>query len=117
MKKRWVESNVHTGEKGEWILSSHGTPKRFDIEVDAMASYRFPGEQVPVIDHRGVKTKASGSSFSVPRIVAMAVRYLSKNPSANIRDISKVLISRAIKNNEYSRYGWIPDPLDDYLLD
>jgi len=79
--------------------------------------FLVPGEQVPVIDHRGVKTKASGSSFSVPRIVAMAVRYLSNNPSANIRDISKVLISRAIKNNEYSRYGWIPDPLDDYLLD
>ena len=24
--------------------------------------------------------------------------------------------SRAIKNNEYSRYGWIPDPLDNYLI-
>ena len=67
MKKRWVESNVHTGEeKGEWILNSHGTPKRFDIEVDAMASYRFPGEQVPEenLDY-GLKTSTNFSYYGI----------------------------------------------------
>ncbi len=79
--------------------------------------FLIPGEQIPVIDHRGVRTKASGSSYAVPRVVAMAVRYLSNNPNASVGDIKKVLISRAVKNNKLVKYGWIPDPLDDYLFD
>ena len=78
--------------------------------------FLIPGEQIPVMDHRGVKTNASGSSFAVPRVVAMAIRILSNNPSANILDIKSKLISRAIRSNEKVKYGWIPDPLDNYLL-
>ena len=78
--------------------------------------FLIPGEQIPVIDHRGVKTNASGSSFAVPRVVAMAIRILSNNPNANIFDIKSKLISRAIQSNEKVKYGWIPDPLDNYLL-
>ena len=78
--------------------------------------FLIPGEQIPVIDHRGVKTNASGSSFAVPRVVAMAIRILSNNPNANISDIKSKLISRAIRSNEKVKYGWIPDPLDNYLL-
>jgi len=79
--------------------------------------FLIPGEQMPVIDHRGVKTKASGSSYAVPRVVAMAVRYLSNNPNASVSDIKNILISRAVNNNQFVKYGWIPDPLDDYLFD
>ena len=82
------------------------------ISVD----FLIPGEQIPVIDHRGVKTNASGSSFAVPRAVAMAIRILSNNPNANIFAIKSKLISRAIQSNEKVKYGWIPDPLDNYLL-
>ena len=78
--------------------------------------FLIPGEQIPVIDHRGVKTNASGSSFAVPRAVAMAIRILSNNTNANILDIKSKLISRAIRSNEQVKYGWIPDPLDNYLL-
>ena len=78
--------------------------------------FLIPGEQIPVIDHRGVKTNASGSSFAVPRAVAMAIRILSNNTNANILDIKSKLISRAIRSNEKVKYGWIPDPLDNYLL-
>ena len=78
--------------------------------------FLIPGEQIPVIDHRGVKTNASGSSFAVPRVVAMAIRILTNNPNANIFDIKSKLISRAIQSNEKVKYGWIPDPLDNYLL-
>ena len=78
--------------------------------------FLIPGEQIPVIDHRGVKTNASGSSFAVPRVVAMAIRILSNNPNANIFDIKSKLISRTIRSNEQVKYGWIPDPLDNYLL-
>ena len=79
--------------------------------------FLIPGEQIPVMDHRGVKTNASGSSFAVPRVVAMAIRILSNNPNANIFDIKSKLISRAIQSNEKVKYGWIPDPLDNYLFD
>ena len=65
--------------------------------------FLIPGEQIPVIDHRGVRTKASGSSYAVPRVVAMAVRYLSKNPNASVGDIKNILISRAVKNNKFPR--------------
>ena len=78
--------------------------------------FLIQGEQIPVIDHRGVKTNASGSSFAVPRAVAMAIRILSNNTNANILDIKSKLISRAIRSNEKVKYGWIPDPLDNYLL-
>ena len=78
--------------------------------------FLIPGEQIPVMDHRGVKTNASGSSFAVPRVVAMAIRILSNNPNANIFHIKSKLISRAIRSNEKVKYGWIPDPLDNYLL-
>ena len=77
--------------------------------------FLIPGEQIPVTDHRGVKTKASGSSFAVPRIVAMAVRLLSFNTDATTIDIKSTLIDRALKN-ENVKFGWIPDPLDNYLL-
>ncbi len=78
--------------------------------------FLIPGEQIPVIDHRGVNTNASGSSFAVPRAVAMAIRILSNNTNANILDIKSKLISRAIRSNEIVKYGWIHDPLDNYLL-
>ena len=39
-----------------------------------------PGEQVPVVDHRGALGKASGSSYAVPRIAAMAARLLAGHP-------------------------------------
>ena len=78
----------------------------------------LPGEQIPVIDHRGVRTKASGSSYAVPRLTAMAARYLSLNPHASISEIKKVLISRTISTSDkFVKYGWIPDPTDNYLLD
>jgi len=80
--------------------------------------FMIPGEQIPVIDHRGVRTKASGSSYAVPRLTAMAARYLSLNPHASISEIKKVLISRTISTSDkFVKYGWIPDPTDNYLLD
>ena len=77
----------------------------------------LPGEQIAVIDHRGVKTIASGSSYAVPRLSAMAVRFLTNYPNATIDEIKEVLISRTINPSDvHVKFGWIPDPLDDYLL-
>jgi subtilisin family serine protease len=76
-----------------------------------------PAEQVDVFDHRGIFTTASGSSFAAPRVAALAARFLKKNVEASTTDIINFLKSRAI-NSGFTpvRFGWIPDPSDDFKL-
>jgi len=78
--------------------------------VDIMA----PGERIDVIDHRGAPGKASGSSFAVPRVSALAVRVLAKNPSWHGPEIRDWILKRArpMSGRALTRYGWIPDPSD-----
>ena len=83
------------------------------VSVDLMV----PAEQVDVFDHRGVFTTASGSSFAAPRVAALAARFLKKNVEANTADIIDFLKSRAINSGSTPvRFGWIPDPSDDFKL-
>lgn len=78
----------------------------------------LPAERVEVIDHRGVRASTGGTSYAVPRLVALVSRYIDKNPKASIYDILSFLKKRAIqKGKKITRYGWIPDPLDNYLID
>lgn len=82
--------------------------------VDVMV----PGENVPVIDHRGAAGKASGSSFAVPRVAAMAARMLAKNPSWRAPELKAAILARAkpspYEKRQVVRVGWIPDPTDDF---
>ncbi len=73
-----------------------------------------PGERVDVIDHRGAPGKASGSSFAVPRVSALAVRVLAKNPDWDGPKIRDWILKRArpLGGRPLTRYGWIPDPSD-----
>ena len=77
-----------------------------------------PAERVEVIDHRGVKMKASGSSYAVPRIAALAARLWSKNPKWTINEIKKAVFDLAVKplmrGGKRVRMGWIPNPLENY---
>ena len=83
------------------------------VSVDLMV----PAEQVDVFDHRGVFTTASGSSFAAPRVAALAARFLKKNIEASTTDIIDFLKSRAINSGSTPvRFGWIPDPSDDFKL-
>ena len=83
------------------------------VSVDLMV----PADQVDVFDHRGVYTTASGSSFAAPRVAALAARFLKKNVEANTADIIDFLKSRAINRGSTPvRFGWIPDPSDDFKL-
>ena len=78
----------------------------------------LPAERVEVIDHRGVRASTGGTSYAVPRLVALVSRYLNKNPNSSKDDILSFLKKRAIKKGEkITRYGWIPDPSDNYLID
>ncbi len=77
-----------------------------------------PGERVAVIDHRGADGKASGSSFAVPRVAALAARLLAKHPDWRAAELKRAIIARARPSRFYEippvRYGWIPDPADDF---
>ena len=81
------------------------------LNVDLMV----PAEAVPVIDHRGVRSDAGGSSYAAPRVAALATRFLNARPEASTQDIIDYLVWRTINNSDLqTRHGWIPDPTDDY---
>ena len=73
-----------------------------------------PGERVDVIDHRGTVGKASGSSFAVPRVSALAVRLLAANPDWHGPSLRDAILKRArpLGGPRQLRFGWIPDPTD-----
>ena len=74
-----------------------------------------PAEQLPVIDHRGVRTFTGGTSYAAPRVAALGVRYLRANPGANTQQIIDFLKRRAISGEpNLSAFGWIPDPTDNF---
>ena len=79
--------------------------------VDFMIS----AEQVDVFDHRGAYSTTGGSSYAAPKLAALAARFLAQNETATTRDIVKFLESRAIKKgSKLVKFGWIPDPSDDF---
>ena len=102
-----VTSSDQTGRLGRG--SNYG---RYSVD------FILPAERVEVIDHRGVRASTGGTSYAVPRLVALVSRYMNKNPNSSKDDILSFLKKRAIKKGEkITRYGWIPDPSDNYLID
>jgi hypothetical protein len=77
----------------------------------------LPAERLEVIDHRGVKTFTGGTSYAAPRLAALISRYIENNPNCTNDEIYSFLIKRAVQKGEkITKYGWIPDPLDNYLI-
>ena len=77
----------------------------------------LPAERLQVFDHRGVKAFTGGTSYAAPRLTALISRYIEKNPNCTNDEIYDFLKKRAIqKGKKITKYGWIPDPLDDYLI-
>ena len=80
--------------------------------------FMVPAERVEVIDHRGVRAYTGGTSYAVPKLVALISRYINKHNNASKSEIINFLKKRAIqKGKKITKYGWIPDPLDNYLID
>jgi hypothetical protein len=81
--------------------------------VDVMT----PGENQEVIDHRGRQAKASGSSFAVPRIAALAARLLAANPDWKAAELKRTILARARPSPYHLepvvRAGWVPYPEED----
>ena len=45
------------------------------------------------------------------------MRKQNKNPTKTVQDVINVLKKRSIKTDQnLTKYGWIPDPLDNYLF-
>jgi subtilisin family serine protease len=80
------------------------------IGVDLM----LPAENIPVTDFRGAYGRASGSSYAVPRLAAIAARLLNETPGLNAIDLRDAILRRAVPSPYQSEpvvaHGWIPDP-------
>jgi len=80
--------------------------------------FMVPAERLEVIDHRGVRAYTGGTSYAVPKLVALISRYINKHNNVSKNEIINFLKKRAIqKGKKITKYGWIPDPLDNYLID
>ena len=76
----------------------------------------LPAENVAVLDFRGAKGKASGSSYAVPRLAALAARLLAKQPKLTTIELKAQIFARATPSpyeKDVVAVGWIPDPTSD----
>lgn len=80
-------------------------------KVDVM----LPAENLETVDFRGASGRASGSSYAVPRLAALAARMLAREPGLNATHLKSRILACAAPS-PYEREGvvaagWIPDPL------
>jgi len=77
-----------------------------------------PGEKIEVVDFRGARGVASGSSFAVPRVAALAARLKAAHPEWRSEDLKRAVLARAVPPLERGApkvaVGWIPNPAEDY---
>lgn len=73
-----------------------------------------PGEQLTTRDHLGALKKASGSSYAVPRIAALAARLKAENESWTTGELKQAVVGLAApspgERRPRTRYGWIANP-------
>lgn len=83
----------------------------------ASVDFMAPGEGLEVTDYRGARGTASGSSFAVPRVAALAARLLAAHPEWTTGDLKRALFARAVpplvRGESPVAVGWIPNPADD----
>jgi subtilisin family serine protease len=79
--------------------------------VDVMV----PGESLDVVDFQGGTGVASGSSYAVPRLAALAARILEVEPGLTAVELKARILARAapspFERDGVLAVGWIPDPL------
>lgn len=77
----------------------------------------LPAENMEVTDFRGASGVASGSSYAVPRLAALAARLLAEEPDLTALELKARILERAVPSPfEQERFvsaGWIPDPDSD----
>ncbi|WP_299471920.1 S8 family serine peptidase [uncultured Roseibium sp.] len=77
----------------------------------------LPAENLSVVDFRGATVVASGSSYAVPRLAALAARLLAEDPNQSVADLKERILSRAVpspfEREGIVSAGWIADPETD----
>lgn len=77
----------------------------------------LPAENLEIVDFRGATGVASGSSYAVPRIAAMAARILERHPDLTAAALKDRILARAtpspFERDGVVAAGWLPNPLDD----
>lgn len=83
------------------------------VSVDVM----LPAENLEIADFRGASGIASGSSYAVPRLAALAARILARNPGLSSAELKARILARAtpspFEREGVVAAGWIPDPLSE----
>ncbi|MGF1594470.1 MAG: S8 family serine peptidase [Kiloniellaceae bacterium] len=83
----------------------------------ASVDLMVPAEAVEVTDYRGARGTASGSSYAVPRVAALAARLLKNDPGLTAQELKQAIFARAAAPMERGAarvaVGWIPNPADD----
>lgn len=73
-----------------------------------------PGEQVTTRDHQGAIKQASGSSYAVPRIAALAARFKAEHPEWDTQQLKTAVLATAApspgERRPRTRHGWIANP-------
>ena len=72
-----------------------------------------PGERIDVTDHRGARARASGTSYAVPRVAALAARIAAREPGWTVAEIKAAIVALTAPLPERGRairHGWIPNP-------
>lgn len=73
-----------------------------------------PGEQITTRDHQGAIKTASGSSYAVPRIAALAARFKAQNPDWDTQQLKAAVLATAApspgERRPRTRHGWIANP-------
>lgn len=71
-----------------------------------------PAENQSVIDFRGSKGRASGTSYAVPRVAALAARILQKSPDLTTPELKAEIFARATmpRKKGLVGVGWIISP-------
>jgi len=76
-----------------------------------------PAENVPVTTFYGDTGRASGSSYAVARVAALAARLLHDNPDWKAPELKAAILKRArptpAEGQSVVQHGWIPDPAND----
>jgi len=94
---------------GRLAPGSNWGPESVDLMV--------PAENLDVVGFDGGPTKGSGSSFAVPRVVALAARLLADHPGWRAAELKAEILRRAAPWNGAGsspvRHGWIADPTGD----
>ena len=77
--------------------------------------YLLAAESVKTIDYDGSEVVVSGSSYAVPRLVALAARLLGEQPELTTRQLKARIADYAVRarTGRYVSTGFLPDPLAD----